>query len=404
MSETSSRERLLTALRHQEPDRVPINVHVQPPGDGLFYGPGYPAWRNKFDALETLVELDTDPTVDIWLPEPVVHADVSIRDGRYRTADGGSVLFKEYDTPKGTLRMEVNETEDWRGYEHRHWQPQPWGRDRREHWYLTLFDDWNTSRLVRPLVSSIDDLEKLTYLLNAPSGFDLQEWQDYAAFCKSFAQQHGLLLRARRSFAGDAALWLCDTSDFLMKSVEEPDFCREFLRIVQEWSLKTLELGLEVGVDMADRRGWYEVPAIFGVDAWQRLLAPLIDEAGRMVHEAGVLHCYMHTEGNLDLAQQLNAAEIDVIWGMDPSMGDDDPVLSKEAFRDRIAVMGGISDCLVLQKASPKKIREEVARIISIMAPGGGFVLMPVHSVAPQTPWEAFRAFIDAGREFGKYH
>lgn len=61
------------------------------------------------------------------------------------------------------------------------------------------------------------------------------------------------MLRARRSFAADAVLWLCSTSDFLMKTVDDPDFCSQFLDIMQTWSLKTLELGLEVGVDRVVR-------------------------------------------------------------------------------------------------------------------------------------------------------
>ena len=70
--------------------------------------------------------------------------------------------------------------------------------------------------------------------------------------------------------------------------------------------------------------GWYELPDIFGIKAWERLISPHINQAGKMVHEAGALHCYMHTEGNLALAGQLLACEIDVIWGFDPYMGGDE--------------------------------------------------------------------------------
>ena len=70
--------------------------------------------------------------------------------------------------------------------------------------------------------------------------------------------------------------------------------------------------------------GWYELPDIFGIKAWERLISPHINQAGKMVHEAGALHCYMHTEGNPALAGQLLACEIDVIWGFDPYMGGDE--------------------------------------------------------------------------------
>jgi len=395
---------MLAAFGHEEPDRVPINIHVATPGEGYLYGAGFPEWRNIFDALESFVEWDLDPTVDIWLPDPVPARDVTVRDGRYKGAQGESILFKEYETPKGPARMEVRETEDWRSVDHtKHWQPHPWGNDERGDWEVDLFDDWNPSRFVQPLVANEEDLEKLPYLLNAPDGFDLEDWRRAARHLKAFATKHDLVLRARRSFAADAVLWLCDTREFLMATVEDPDFCRRFLRIVQDWSLKTLELALDIGVDIADRRGWYEVPNIFGGRVWEEMIAPMINEAGSMVHETGALHCYQHTEGNLAMAELIKGAEIDVIWGVDPTMGGDTLGPLKEAYRGEVALMGGISDCQTLQQESPAAIREEVREVMSIMAPGGGFAIMPVHCIMPDTPWAGLEAFIKAAKEFGRY-
>ncbi len=382
---------------------MPINIHVAPPGQGYFYGEGYPTWRNIFDALETLVELGMDPTVDIWLPDPVLHGDVVVRNGQYKGANGESILFKEYETPRGVLRMEVRKTDDWRSIGHRHWQPHPWGDDWRGHWDINIFDDWNTSRLVQPLIKGSEDLDKLSYLLNIPDGFDLENWREAVKHFKAFAQKHDLLLRVRRSLAADAVLWLCDTKDFLMATIEDPEYCMRLMRIVQDWSLKCLELGLDIGVDMADRRGWYEIPEVFGARVWAEMIAPLINEAGRMVHQAGALHCYQHTQGNLALGELIKSAQIDCIWGIDPVQGGDELERVKEMFGGKVALMGGIDDCLVLQQAEPAAIREEVARVLSVMGPGGGFVLMPTHNISVETPWRGLKAFMDAGLEFGKY-
>ena len=37
------------------------------------------------------------------------------------------------------------------------------------------------------------------------------------------------------------------------------------------------------------------------------------------------------------------------------------------------------------------------------MVPGGGFAIMPVHCIMPDTPWSGFRAFVDVAKEFGRY-
>ena len=103
------------------------------------------------------------------------------------------------------------------------------------------------------------------------------------------------------------------------------------------------------------------------------------------------------------MADLIKRAEIDVIWGVDPKMGGDTLAPLKEAYRGRVALMGGISDCQTLQKETPEVIRREVRDVMSIMAPGGGFVIMPMHSIMPDTPWSGLKAFIDAAKEFGAY-
>jgi hypothetical protein len=63
----------------------------------------------------------------------------------------------------------------------------------------------------------------------------------------------------RRTIVGDAFRWLCDIPWFLMQLIEDPPFVREFFPILQEWSMRMIELSLEIGVDVVQCRGWYEI-------------------------------------------------------------------------------------------------------------------------------------------------
>jgi uroporphyrinogen decarboxylase len=49
------------------------------------------------------------------------------------------------------------------------------------------------------------------------------------------------------------------------------------------------------------------------------------------------------------------------------------------------------------------QVRDEVKRIIDIMAPGGGFVYAPVHNIQEDVPPENFWAMWDTVMEYGKY-
>ena len=71
----TSRERYLTAFRHEEPDRVPILLDMHPPRfctDKVRY-------YTQFERAEVMLDLGCDPMINIWLPTPVPHPDVNVR-------------------------------------------------------------------------------------------------------------------------------------------------------------------------------------------------------------------------------------------------------------------------------------------------------------------------------------
>ena len=64
---------------------------------------------------------------------------------------------------------------------------------------------------------------------------------------------------------------------------------------------------------------------------------------------------------------------------------------------------GGINTQSTLKSGSTHAVRDEVKRILDIMAPGGGFVFTPVHNVQEDVPPENFWAMWDTMMEYGKY-
>jgi uroporphyrinogen decarboxylase len=74
----------------------------------------------------------------------------------------------------------------------------------------------------------------------------------------------------------------------------------------------------------------------------------------------------------------------------------------KEAFGDRICFVGGVDSQFVLSNptATPDDVREEVRQRIFDLAPGGGYLVGPSHSVPYEK--EKLAAMMDAIETYGR--
>jgi uroporphyrinogen decarboxylase len=77
--------------------------------------------------------------------------------------------------------------------------------------------------------------------------------------------------------------------------------------------------------------------------------------------------------------------------------------LKKDFGNDLVFWGGGVDTQSTLKNSSPGQVKDEVKRIIDIMAPGGGFVYAPVHNIQEDVPPENFWAMWDTLMEYGKY-
>lgn len=78
-------------------------------------------------------------------------------------------------------------------------------------------------------------------------------------------------------------------------------------------------------------------------------------------------------------------------------------VLKKEFGKELTFWGGGVDTQNVLSSGTPQEVEDEVKRNIDILAPGGGFVFVPVHNVLADVSPENFWAMWDAWDKHGKY-
>ena len=384
---------MLAALTRSNPDHIPCSPMIsQGP---WFAKPLY--WRDQFERAERFKDLGLDPVIDIWFPDPQPHPDVKIT--TYRDTSGSEpLLTKEYHTPAGVLRQTIVETDDWCEPGHGFWIPTTFGVEKRTHFNMELFDDHNISRRTEPWVKGPEDIEKLRYLIRMPEGHVLDEWIMDSQRAMKMASEHDVLTTARRTIVGDAFQWFCDIENFMCWMVEAPEFVTEFLSIFQEWSLKLTELALEMGVDVVQRRGAYELSSCWGVKFWKDYLVPLIEEETSLVHQAGKLHSYFQMEGQGIYAHIYREMGVDILWALDPlTLGEGDMNSLFDALGDRKSFWGGISPEVTVQSADAVQIDKAVKEAVEVLGANGGLVLSSY--LFPALPQEGIMLMIDSWRK-----
>ncbi len=114
---------------------------------------------------------------------------------------------------------------------------------------------------------------------------------------------------------------------------------------------------------------------------------------------------FMHSCGAIrNLIPDLIDAGMDILNPVQFTAAGMDLRELKRDFGDVITFWGGGVDTQsTLNKGTPQQVKEEVKRILDILAPGGGFVFAPVHNIQDDVPPENFWAMWDALQECGKY-
>ena len=58
---------------------------------------------------------------------------------------------------------------------------------------------------------------------------------------------------------------------------------------------------------------------------------------------------------------------------------------------------------MLLPQGTPEEVREEVRRVLEVMAPGGGYTVSSVHTVMNDVPAENILAMVDATMQYGRH-
>lgn len=392
MTTISSKERLLTVLRYQEPDHVPLLFNTFG-----FTPPGHRGWADQVEEARWWLSLG----VDDWLVvSPPLEFHPAVRTREWTETPPGErwpVMIKEYETPAGVFRQEVYRTADWVSPD---WPDHRAGNDG-----VRLFDDYNVARYRRPPIQSEEDLEKLKYLLHPLSDSAAAAFREHAAAVSRQAEEIGVLLVGMGPGGVDIATWLCGVEPMLMMALDQPDLFEALLDLIHAWDKRVLEVLLDTSVELVLRRGYYEGTTFWSPALYRRFIAPRLQELVALAHQAGRFLGYIMSVGVMPLLDILAEIGYDAHYLLDP-LPHGQPIdlqRVKAAFAGRTAVIGGLNEPITLERGTPEQIRREVFEAVRILGPGGGLALTPAEAIMARTPWENIEVLIEAWKEVRDY-
>jgi uroporphyrinogen decarboxylase len=113
---------------------------------------------------------------------------------------------------------------------------------------------------------------------------------------------------------------------------------------------------------------------------------------------------HLHSCGSIyKLIPDLIELGVDVLNPVQVAARDMDSSILGPEFGDRLSFWGAIDTQRVLPKGTPQEVKAEVKRRIRDLAPSGGYILAAVHNIQPGVPVENIIAMYEAGREYGSY-
>lgn len=192
---------------------------------------------------------------------------------------------------------------------------------------------------------------------------------------------------------------LIGMEELLMGFIEEPEFIHELLDRITAYNDRVIRNAAALGVDavhFGDDWG-SQIGPIISCDMWREFVKPRFRQSCAVAKECG-LQVSLHCCGNVEpLMEDIIECGVDVFDPFQPEAMDIWKL--REACRNRMAFWGGLSVQRILPYGTPDDVRRETRRLLDDMAPGGGYILSPSHSVSGDVPPENIDAFLETARQ-----
>lgn len=378
------RERVLTALNHEEPDRVPIVFGVSN-ATSIKLKP--------YQGLKALLGITSeDRYLYDWPELGSIAPDEAIMERMGSDVRGVLDRF-----PEEVYRRNQNRPahtpfiDDW-GIGQEEFEPGVW------------FPSLHPMAQARTL----EDIEKYPW----PNMDDPSRVAHVKAAAQKLAEENRYAIMATPwlLFPFERANGLMGMEHFFPHLVDNLDFAQALLTKIAELC-KTLmghfldELGenvdiIKIGDDLGMQDGLLISPKMY-----RRILKPIHADYIAFIKERTKAKVFFHTDGDVfDLIDDFIEIGVDILNPIQTSAGKMANLEElKRRYGKKLCFCGALDTYRVLPYGTPQEVREEVRRVIQILGPGGGYLVAAVHTILDEVPAENVLAMADAVEAFGYY-
>jgi len=378
MASMTSRDRVLCALNHEEPDRVPIFIGTS--GATTLLAPAY-------EQLKAHLGIRAEPRLlSPALQYARLDEEVLVRLG----SDGRPLLPRP--TPS-SARRELSEDAF------------------RDEWGIT----WRRApdvlyyEVANPPLrhATLDDIERYPWP-------DLAHPARFAGLAKEARALHGRTPYAVVAVSGVSLheqIYLMRGLDtWLADLAADPEFADALLHRVKDVMLAGLipfldEVGEHADVlVMGDDLGMQDAP-MMSPEMYRRMLKPFHAELIAAAKRRTKAKVFFHSDGNIrPLIRDLIEVGVDILNPVQVSARDMwDTARLKREFGRRLSFCGAIDTQWVLPRGTAEDVRREVRRRLRDLGRGGGYILAAVHCIQPDVPPANVLAMCDEAVAAGCY-
>lgn len=381
----TARERVLSAINHEEPDRVPIVIGVSN------------ATGIKMKTYQGIKEL-----IGIDAPDNYI----------YRWPELGTAEIDEATMQR--LHSDVRGVRDVHPLE-------TLKRNQEREPHSPFIDSWGSGQKeIEPGVwcPGVHPLSEATAIeeIEAYTGWPYMSDPTRIAHVKETARQ----LAEQNEYAIMATPWLLFPFErahamqgmdvFLLNLAMYPEFAKVLLHKITEVCKSLMgpfleELGdnvdiIKIGDDLGTQDRLLISPRMY-----REILKPLHSDFIQFIKARTKAKIFFHTDGDVfALIDDFIEIGVDILNPIQTSAGKmSDLEGLKKRYGKNIVFCGGIDTHRTLPFGTPEEVRQEVRRVMQILGPGGGYMAAAVHTIMNDVPPENVLAMVDAVEEFGNY-
>ena len=199
-------------------------------------------------------------------------------------------------------------------------------------------------------------------------------------------------------------------ADWYMAWVALPDFVRGIFDMQTKIAVKNLEkvykaAGSDIDIVLLCTGDYgTQQNTLFSVGTYKDVFAPYHKRMCDWIHENTNWKIFKHCCGSIEpLIGPMADAGFNILNPVQCSAANMDPVYLKKTYGNRLSFWGGgVNTQGTLPFGTPEEVRREVLERCKIFSPGGGFVFNTVHNAQAKTPLNNFIAMLDAVKEFNR--